>query len=347
MTPKPVLALQANPHLPNRRHVLGHGKRADTLWTRYDFRAICQRMLNGNSDYPFMQAYYDERTAKARFPKSKTKKASKRLEWAFDTICGKAESKTGIGFYPDNDDGESCWGALDFDAHNDHEETSRRAYELAGKAFSLLCHEAPDLWVIAGTSGQSGGWHVFVFSPYFHATRQWTLFLREVALHIGAPIQSGICEIFPDDNEGQKKGIRAPGTWNPKDDSFGLIAHDGVTEGLKAFPSDKEGNMSLSVLCKATKGERLTLHSREILTLYRGEDNRWKNDFAITSVRTRRMRLETLVGQPFIKLTSLAPVKTLDCNMQKQSLLPHHRSMNISRTSKSYGHEWNECGLHR
>src|SRR5262249_2288319 len=261
---------------------------------------VCQLMLNGNSQYYFMQAYYDERIAKARFPKSKTVKASKRLEWAFDTITGRAKSKTGIGFYPDNEDDETCWGALDFDAHNSGE--AERAYKFTGKAFDLLCLEAPYLWVIAGTSGDSGGWHIFAFSPYFHPTKEWTLFLREVVRHIGAPIQSGICEIFPNDNRGQKKGIRAPGTWNPKDDSFGLIAHDSLTAGIKALPSDKEGNMSLSVLCKATKGEQPTLHSREILPLYRGEDNQWKNDFAITSTRSRRKKLETLVGTTFYQV---------------------------------------------
>src|SRR5262249_42154013 len=162
------LALQASPHLPTHRYFLGHATKADGLWTRDDFRAVCQLMLNGNSQYYFMQAYYDERIAKARFPKSKTVKASKRLEWAFDTITGRAKSKTGIGFYPDNEDDETCWGALDFDAHNSGE--AERAYKFTGKAFDLLCLEAPYLWVIAGTSGDSGGWHIFAFSPYFHPT---------------------------------------------------------------------------------------------------------------------------------------------------------------------------------
>ena len=267
------------------------------MWTREDFRAICHRMLNGNGDHYFMQAYYDERKAKAVFPKSKTVRASKRLEWAFDTICGKAKNKTGIGFYPDNDDDETCWGALDFDAHNTDERTGR-AYGFAGKAFDLLCREAPFLWVIAGTSGQSGGWHVFLFSPYFHPTGEWTRFLREVADRIGAQLQSGICEVFPDDNRGQKKGIRAPGTWNPKDDSFGQIAHDSVTKGLKALRSDK-GKTSLSVLCDTTGEDDPLSHSRQNLPLYRGEDNCWKGEFAITSTRSRNEKLTKLVGTAF------------------------------------------------
>src|SRR5262249_30769978 len=100
-----------------------------------------------------------------------------------------------------------------------------------------------------------------------------------------------------------KKGIRAPGTWNPKDDSFGLIAHDSLTAGLKALPSDKEGNMSLSVLGKGTREDPPPLPSSEILPLYRGEDNRWKNDFAITAPRSRRDRLSTLVGTTFYQVS--------------------------------------------
>src|SRR5215469_11748541 len=101
MKPKPMLALEARPHLLTHCYFLANARKASHMWSRDDFRAICQRMLNGNGEHYFMQAYYDERKGKAAFPKSKTVKASKRLEWAFDTICGKAKSKTGISFYPD------------------------------------------------------------------------------------------------------------------------------------------------------------------------------------------------------------------------------------------------------
>jgi hypothetical protein len=157
-------------------------------------------MLNGNPEHEFMICYRDK-MGTAKFSKAFRAKASARIDWAFDTICGTAKVKTGIGFYPTNGDDKSYWGALDFDAH-DRDERIGRAYAFAGKAFDLLCREAPHLLLIAGTSGESGGWHVFIFSDYFYATTEWSRLLREVADRIGAPIQKGICEIFPGDNRG-------------------------------------------------------------------------------------------------------------------------------------------------
>jgi hypothetical protein len=134
------------------------------LWSRDDYGALCHRMLNANSDHDFLLCYRDNQGS-AKFSKARKAKASKRIDWAFDSISGNGSGiKTGVGFYLTNSNDESCWGALDFDAHD--EEQRSRAYALAGKAFVLLTGN-PDLWVISGTSGQSGGWHVFIFSAHF------------------------------------------------------------------------------------------------------------------------------------------------------------------------------------
>jgi hypothetical protein len=204
---KPLLALQARPELPKHCYFLANARRADVLWTRDDFRALCHRMLNGKGEHEFLLCYRDAQE-KVKFSKPFRAKASARIDWAFDTICRTAKQKTGIGFYPCNADEESCWGALDFDAHNPDERIGR-AYILAGKTFDLLCREAPNLWLIAGTSGDSGGWHVFIFSPWFHPTADWARFLREVLDRIGARVQKGIAEIFP-------WGQTRVEIWNPR-----------------------------------------------------------------------------------------------------------------------------------
>jgi hypothetical protein len=287
-----VLTLRARPGLPTHCFFLANARHASVIWTRDDFRALCHRMLNGNGEHEFLLCYRDAQD-KHRFSKAYRAKASARIDWAFDTICGTAKQKTGIGFYPCNGDDESCWGALDFDAHNP-EERIGRAYIFAGKAFDLLCREAPNLWLIAGTSGESGGWHVFVFAPFFYSTGEWARFLREVADRIGAPIQKGFCEIFPGNNRGLKYGIRAPGSWNPKDDSFGLIAFDGVTPHLKhdALPKEFDLFMSRSNAC----GKKPVLPSSGLLLPAIGE---WAKAFAITSPRTRHGELIGLIGAAF------------------------------------------------
>ena len=288
-----TLTLQARPELPTHCYFLANASRASVIWTRDDFRALCHRMLNGNGEHQFLLCYRDAQD-KVRFSKAYRAKATARIDWAFDTICGTAKRKTGIGFYPCNDNDESCWGALDFDAYNANERIGR-AYVFAGQAFDLLCREAPNLWLIAGTSGESGGWHVFIFTPHFYPTSEWARFLREVADRIGAPLEKGICEIFPGNNRGLKFGIRVPGSWNPKDDSFGLIAFDGVTPKLKSSALPKE---EFYLFTSRSKGgaEKPVLPSRSMAGLGTGD---WAKAFPITAPRTRHDQLLGLIGATF------------------------------------------------
>jgi hypothetical protein len=166
--PTPVLSLSPTNELATHCFFVAHQQKADVLWTRDDYRTLCKRMLNGNSEHDFLMCYRDK-MGDAKFSKARNAKASKRIDWAFDSICGTgSDSKTGIGFYPSNFDSESCWGALDFDAHNQGERS--RARELAGKALMLLSAN-PRLWLILGTSGFSGGWHLFIFTEDFHFNR--------------------------------------------------------------------------------------------------------------------------------------------------------------------------------
>src|SRR5207249_7682698 len=60
---------------------------------------------------------------------------------------------------------------------------------------------------------------------------QWIVLLKQVCEWIEVPIADGTCEIFPNERaESQPtgKGIRAPGTWNPKSNTFSLIEAETV-----------------------------------------------------------------------------------------------------------------------
>src|SRR5205814_8845083 len=107
------------------------------------------------------------------------------IAWAYDSITGKASINTGIGFYPRNAEGRSRWGAIDIDAHDGGHQ---RARDVAFKAFALLCRH-PSLWIILGTSGQSGGWHLFIFAADFYPVSEWERLIREVAQKIRVPVQ--------------------------------------------------------------------------------------------------------------------------------------------------------------
>jgi len=73
----------------------------------------------------------------------------------------------------------------------------------------------------------------------FYAVGQWIVLLKTVCEWIAAPIADGACEIFPNERvESQRtgKGIRAPGTLNPKNNTFSLIEAETVTPLLETLP---------------------------------------------------------------------------------------------------------------
>ncbi|HEY5743714.1 MAG TPA: hypothetical protein VIS99_14360 [Terrimicrobiaceae bacterium] len=281
------------PALATNCVVIGHCSKADCVWTRDDFLTICELMLNGNAPSDFMLVYRDKEN-EPRFAKSKSAKAERRASWAWDTIAGRAKSKVGIGFYPSNREGKTRWGAMDFDAHDGN---ALRARGLSLAAFEVL-HRQPQLYVILGTSG-SDGWHLFVFTQDFHPTGEWTLLLKKVCEMIGTEIKPGICEIFPHEVKAGSLSyaIRAPGTWNPKGDSLGLIAYSSITPLL--FEARKE-RKDYPFLCHATnRVDKSQSHDREKVPFYRGAGGEWKVEFAITQSSTRHNQLKGLVHHIF------------------------------------------------
>jgi hypothetical protein len=273
--------------------LIGHYHKADCFWTRDEFLSICEHMLNGNPPTDFLLIYRDTDN-RARFSKSKRARADRRASWSWDTITGRAKAKVGIGFYPSNREGKTRWGAMDFDAHNG-EALRARQYALA--AFEIL-YRHPQLYVVLSTSG-SDGWHLFLFTKDFYPIADWTALLKQVASLIGAEIKTGICEIFPGDTRAGSLpyGIRAPGTWNAKTDTLGLIAYSSV-EALLA-QAKKERKESL-FLYHATNGEKpAQLHDSGDLAFYCGINGEWKAQFAITQPGTRHNRLKELVYHIF------------------------------------------------
>jgi hypothetical protein len=194
--------------------------RANEIWSKAEFAWLCQIMLNGNGKSEFLLAYQDN-SGVTCFCRAKSAKVAQRVDWAWSSIAGAPSQKTGIGFYPSNQQGQSRWGAMDFDAHDGD---SLRARGLAFAAHDALAAQL-DYQLILTTSG-SDGWHLFVFQRNFRDCRDWVSLLRRVAGHIGTEIRPGVCEIFPAQHvEGSLgRGIRAPGTWNPKSGRPGLIA---------------------------------------------------------------------------------------------------------------------------
>jgi hypothetical protein len=253
-------------------------------------------MRNRNNSHFFMIPYQRE-DGTAHFAKAKKARAEKYTSWAWDTITGKAKKRASIGFYPRNADRMTCWAAMDFDGSNGHDNgDDESARDQALKAFQLLLKH-PELFIVLCTSG-SGGWHLFVFTRQFYAVDDWIRLLKQAAAMVGANIQKGECEIFPSESRGRVGyGIRAPGTWNPKHDTFSLIAFENVGPLLAAHSQERK-RVSLSSRSKdGVKGSDLTY--RDEKSVYRGEFDEWKTRFAITEIRTRRKTLKAMVDHVF------------------------------------------------
>ena len=98
--------------------LIGEGRPADQEWTKPQFIALCDFLLNGNGEHDFMHVYRDDQ-AHPHFAKAKKVLVGSRITWAWDTITGKAKSKIAVGFYPIDNRRMSRWAAVDFDAHED------------------------------------------------------------------------------------------------------------------------------------------------------------------------------------------------------------------------------------
>src|SRR4051794_6607948 len=114
--------------------LIGDGQRADLVWTKWQFAALCRFMLNGDPTGPFLMAYRED-NQKPRYVRARNTKVGSRIDWSWNAMTGRSARKTSVGFYPSNHERKSRWGALDFD---DHDGNRIRPRNLAIAALELL-----------------------------------------------------------------------------------------------------------------------------------------------------------------------------------------------------------------
>jgi TOTE conflict system, Archaeo-Eukaryotic Primase domain len=197
----------------------------DTFLTKKEFLALVEHMGNGNPVSHFLTVWRDD-DGSAKFAKAKSRKrAEAQASWTWDTITGKSKRKTSMGLYPKNQDNQSTWGALDFDAHAGNDELAKNR---SIRAFSLLL-EYRDRYLLLSASGR--GYHVFIFARELRPIAEWAHLLKDTCESVGAPIQDGVCEMFPNERtERQAVGrpIRVPGSFNPSTGEIELIIADTI-----------------------------------------------------------------------------------------------------------------------
>jgi hypothetical protein len=102
---------------------------------------------NGNGPYAWSMAFRGDGD-KPTFVRAKTVTAAAGIRWAVKTVFARGTASKPIAFMPyaRNEAGETCWGALDFDAHDGD---TVRARELAFKAWNHIRAIRPTLWRMA------------------------------------------------------------------------------------------------------------------------------------------------------------------------------------------------------
>ena len=276
-------------------------KRADAVWTRSEWTALCYHLHNGNGPSRFIMGWYgfNKKTESwgKIYAKSKTKPVDRVISWAWSSIAGKPKSRLAFVPYSTNERQESRWGGLDFDAHQEGQ--ADRARELAFAAFRVLLN-APDLSIVLETSG-TGGWHVWAISKDFHPIQEWVRLLKDVAATIGAPVVSGVCEIYPPDSEPSRfgKGMRAPGCWNPGSDTHSEIVWENTRSFLEIVLS---GNSKTRSLITNDLQHELPDREKSFLSpppLPPSRVAEILRKLGITAASTRNNQLASLVGEVF------------------------------------------------
>ena len=281
------------------------GKRALEIWTVQDLGRLWQHLQNGNGTFDWVMGFRDKATGAKKYVRSKRVPVDRGISWALATVQGRKTPDKSLAFVPYSTNAEqmSRWGGFDFDAHDGDAERARR---LAFGAFQRLlnCESA----TILESSG-SGGWHVWAIACDFKPVAHWIRLLKGIARDIGAPVESGVCEISPPDtlSRGFGKGLRAPGAWNPGTNTFSEIHWqnaDALIAGLPPCVSGKSRRIgevaeSFSVASPIEKKTSLSLLSFSVLgKLIGGAEG-----FHIRQTATRREKLKGMIAASFHQLS--------------------------------------------
>jgi hypothetical protein len=254
-------------------------------YSRDQVRQLYEFLHNENPPYRYVFGFRRKDSTEPDYKnadKWKHLPVSKSIDWAIRTMVGidQREKRHCYVPLPNNPSGRSRWGGLDIDAH--HKGELEKASDLAIRAFLHVVNEP--LFTVLETSGV--GFKLWVIANEFRAVSWWATFLEGIVCAIGVRPQSGVVELFPSRNP-QKygRGLRAFGTWNPRNDEFNGILFDDLDQLLASLEASEA----------ATDRERSYLSSRETPPSFISRETE-KERFAIREPATRHTQLLDLVG---------------------------------------------------
>jgi len=100
-------------------------KRADAIWTRGEWTALCEHLHNGNGTTHFVMGFRDRDDCK-KYVRSKKLAVNRAISWSWQSITtSQKPRKLAFVPYSTNERQQSRWGGMDFDAHNGESERAR------------------------------------------------------------------------------------------------------------------------------------------------------------------------------------------------------------------------------
>ena len=195
-------------------------------YSRDQVRQLYEFLHNDNPPYRYVFGFRKKNSAEPDYKNADKRKrlpVSKSIDWTIRTLTGihELERRHCYAPLPNNPSGYSRWGGVDFDAHRQGE--LARAGDLAIRAF--LCVVNEPFFTVLETSGI--GFKLWVMATEFHPVSWWVTFLEGVVKAIGARPQTGVVEIYPNrDPKRYGRGLRAFGSWNPRNDAVGGFLFD-------------------------------------------------------------------------------------------------------------------------
>ncbi|MEY2485479.1 MAG: hypothetical protein QOH39_1127 [Verrucomicrobiota bacterium] len=261
LTQSPVLIMNRQP-----RSIL-------EKYSREQVRQLYEHLHNDNPPFRYVFGLLGKASSEPTYKhadKWKRLPVSKSIDWAIRTIGGINEPSRRHAYVPlpNNPSGQSRWGGIDFDAHHEGELT--RASDLAIRAFVHVVNNP--FFTVLETSGV--GFKLWIIANEFRDVSWWTSFLESIVRAIGTQPQSGVVELFPNREPSKYgKGLRAFGTWNPRNDAINQIVFENLLPLLDEASTRERTYLSSTgtppSISRGTKGfeqfrirERATRHNQ-------------------------------------------------------------------------------------
>lgn len=302
------------------------------LYASMEISVSWDHLGNGNAPFDVGMSFRDT-NGEVIHRKSATKTRSQLVSWSIATIHGKKPGKE-MSFVPyaTNQNICSTWAVMDFDAHGGE---VRRAYLFARDSYRYFQKRPLNGVVVFLEHTGAGGWHLWLVSLDLHPCAWWVALLKEAAAAIGAPIQSGVCELFPHESEHKLKGVRAYGTrhhgngkngtlWGgealrplidelmaktraasaslpKKEKSFSFLTSppSGEHAPSGAVPPPEERNSALVEGSAPLSSSKIRVHEPAPYKLW---EERWSSGAVVNAPAIRHDRLAWLVGQMFYQV---------------------------------------------